>query len=226
MNEISEGVYWVGVHVPQAGASINAFLITDKKTTLVDTGAIGTQEVVLGNIKGIVDPSTIDYVVLTHNCVDHCGGLASILEMAENAKVVASELTAMRIPLIYGINPDIKVVKNRETLDLGKRRLKFIYAPYLCKADSMFIYDERDGILFTADAFGSYGDPGTEWKLFAEGDITQKLLAYSQMTFGEQSNLANAIERIKGLDIRMIAPGHGAMIREDIDGHIKALGKE
>ena len=120
------------------------------------------------------------------------------------------------------------VVKDGDTLELGKRKLRFIYAPYLCKPDSMFIYDETDRILFTADAFGIYTQPNAEWRLFAEGDvsdITQALKSYSRINFGEQSNLASAIKRIEGLDIDIIAPGHGPMLRGEINRYIEALSQ-
>jgi flavorubredoxin len=225
MNEIVSGTYWVGVPVPPAGTSLNAFLILDEKTALIDTGSIGTRDAMLENIKRVADPSIINYIILTHNCIDHCGGLAPVLEAAKNAKVVASELTALRLPLVYGIRPEVMVVKDGDTLELGRRKLKFIYAPYLCKPDSMFVYDATDRILFTADAFGIYTQPNAEWRLFAEGDIIQALKSYSRINFGEQSNLANAIKKIEGLEIDIIAPGHGPMLRGEINRYIEALSQ-
>jgi flavorubredoxin len=128
-NEIVEGIYWVGVHFPQPpGASVNAFLIRSDKTALIDAGPVPTAEAVLGNIRKFMDPARIDYIVLTHAEIDHCGGLKRIMEEAKNAKVVVSQIGAMMLPL-YGVQTQPQVVKDGDVLDLGKRKLRFVFSP-------------------------------------------------------------------------------------------------
>lgn len=224
--EVAEGTYWVGVYLgKEAMLSLNAFLLRDKDTALVDTGAVPTKETVLQNIKEVADPSTIRYVVITHGCVDHVGGLSTILGKAPNVEVVTSEIGAKVLPL-YGIQPRIKVVKDGDTLSLGKKKLRFIYAPYLDRMDSMFIYEETNKMLFsaraTADAFSSWIP---EWKLFADRDVSKDLKLCNNALHGGSHKLVNALEKIKGMDINMIAPGHGSMLRSNIPEYIRILSQ-
>jgi len=219
--EIADGIYWVGIYLGKdAKLSLNAFLLKDEKTALIDTGAIPTREAVLKNIKEIVEPSTIRYIILSHSCVDHCGGLGRLLEVAPDAEVIGSEIAAASVAL-YGLQPKVsKGVKDGETLSLGKKKLRFISAPYLDKLDSMFIYEEVNEVLFTADAFGTWSP---EWKLFADGDMSEALTMYNNMIFGGPQRLSNALERIRGLNIKIIAPGHGSMLKSNIEKYIRLL---
>lgn len=225
-NEIADGIYWVGVHFPEPppGASVNAFLIKDEKTTLIDTGPAPTQDMVLGSIKELVDPAEIAYIVLTHSEIDHCGGLKKVLEEATEAKVVASQIGAMMLPL-YGVQTQPKVVKDGDTLDLGKKRLRFVFSPIVDTWDTLFVFEESEGVLFSADAFSA---SVAEWKLFVDADQREAVKAFHKMKFPwaelvSSVKMAKALEKIKGLNPKIIAPGHGLMIRENIDMYIDAL---
>jgi len=221
--EVAEGIYWVGVYLgKEAMLSLNAFLLKDKDTALIDTGAIPTKEAVLQNIKEAADPTTIRYVVITHGCVDHVGGLSTILGIAPNVEVVTSEIGAKILPL-YGVQSRTKVVQDHDTLSLGKKKLKFIYAPYLDRMDSMFIYEETNKVLFTADAFSSWIP---EWKLFADRDVSKDLKICNDVLHGGSHKLVNALEKIKGMDIKVIAPGHGSLLKSNIPEYIRVLSEK
>lgn len=222
--EIVDGIYWVGIHMgKEVPLSLNAFILKDKNTALIDTGAVPTKDVILKNIKEIVDPSTIKYLILTHSCVDHCGGLGSFLEVMPNAEVVGSEMGVQSVGL-YGVQPKtVRGMKDGETLDLGEKRLKFISAPYIDKPDSMFIYEENNKVLFTADAFGTWTP---EWKVFADRDVSEDLRTYNNMILGGPQRLANILKRIKGMDIKIIAPSHGSMLRANIEKYIDMLSEK
>lgn len=226
-NEIAKGIHWVGVHFPRPpGASVNAFLIKDDETTLIDTGPAVTQEAVLGNIKKIVDPSEIKYIVLTHAEVDHCGGLKRIMEVATNAKVVASQIGAMMLSL-YGIQTQAQVVKDGDVLNLGRRKLRFVFSPIVDTWDTLFVFEDSERILFSADAFSA---SVAEWKLFADADQREAVKALHKMKFPwvelvSPVKMAKALEKIRGLNPKIIAPGHGLMIRKDIDKYIDALAQ-
>jgi len=221
--EVAKGIYWVGVYLgKEAMLSLNAFLLKDKNTTLIDTGAIPTRKAVVENIREITDPSDIRYVVLSHSCIDHCGGLEAILQLAPNVEVVTSEIGA-KVLALYGVQPKVKVVKEGDTLSLGEKRLRFISAPYLDKMDSMFIYEETNKVLFTADAFSTWIP---EWRLFAEGDVSNDLKMCNDVLHGGSHKLAVALEKIKGMDINIIAPGHGSMLRTNIPKYIRLLSEK
>ncbi len=226
-NEIANGIYWVGVHFPPpAGASVNAFLIKDEKTVLIDTGPVPTQEAVLGNIRKIVDPAKIDYIVLTHAEIDHCGGLRRILEEAKNAKVVVSQIGSMMLPL-YGIQTQPQVVKDGETLNIGRKKLRFVFSPIVDTWDTLFVFEESERILFSADAFSA---SVAKWTLFADADQLEAVKVLHKMKFPwaelvSPLKMAKALEKIKALNPRIIAPGHGLLMRKDIGKYIDALAQ-
>ncbi len=226
-NEIVKGVYWVGVYFKERGASLNVFLLKDEKTALIDTGPAVTQEMVLSNIKGIANPASIDYIVLTHAEVDHCGALGRILEASGNAKVHTSQIGAMMVP-VYGFQTQSNVANPGDTLSLGKMKLRFISSPVVDTWDTLFVFEEKNKILFTADAFGTFGQPNADWKLFAQGDLTAPLKAYQAVKFpwikvASREKLMKAMAEIKSLEPNVIAPGHGSMIRRDIAKYCDAL---
>jgi len=98
--KLADNVYWVGAvdwglkdfhgYLTQRGSTYNAYLIIDEKITLVDTVKHHLYDEMLGNIKEVIDPSRIDYIVSNHTEMDHSGGLPKILEIAKNATVIAS----------------------------------------------------------------------------------------------------------------------------------------
>ncbi len=228
-NKIAEGVYWVGAYFKEKGASVNAFLLKDKKTALIDTGPSVTQEVVLNNIKTIADPASVDYIVLTHAEVDHCGALGKLMEVAKNAKVYTSQIGAMMIP-IYGFQVQPNVVAPEDALDLGKMKLRFVSTPIVDTWDTLFVFEEKNKILFSADAFGTFGQPNAEWKLFAHGDVSSALKAYHGVKFpwikvASRERLMKAAAELKALKPEIIASGHGSLLRGDTAKYFDALAE-
>ncbi len=102
--------------------------------------------------------------------------------------------------------------KEGEIIDLGRKKLSMVPAPFLCTPDSVFIYDETDKVLFSADAFGTFTK---EWKLFADNDLTQDMKFYNEVKFGYLINLTHAAINVrkKKLAVDIICPGHGMMLR-------------
>ncbi len=222
-NRITDSIYWVGVHFaePPPGGSINAFLIKDEKTAVVDTGAPATAGAVLANIEALTDPKDIDYIVLTHTDLDHGGGLAAILKEAPQATVVASEPEAKGFGL-WGIRPaKIEAVRDGDVLVLGHHRLRFVAAPFTCTPGTMMVFEESDGVLFSADLFASTG-PG-QWRVFADGDKTETLKMLQKMKLGNTRYTKEALAKVEELPVKIIASGHGAMIRENIKEYVDAL---
>jgi len=223
-NKVAEDVYWVGVYFPDMKASLNAFLIKDEKVALIDTGAVPTQEMVLKNISEIVEPSLIDYIVLTHAEIDHCGAIPRILKEAPNAKVVTSQLGVIMLGL-YGIQVPSQQIKDGETLSLGKKMLTFISLPIVDTWDNMYIFEEPDRVFFSSDLFGASAE---KWTLFAENDISQNLKVFHRLKFPwielvTPEKMEPVLERIRKLNPRIIAPGHGLILRSNIDKYLKTV---
>ncbi|MCL4465206.1 MAG: FprA family A-type flavoprotein [Chloroflexi bacterium] len=221
-NTLVDGVYWVGVHFPQPapGAALNCYLITDEQRALVDTGAPATAGPVLANIRAIVDPTQIDYVVLTHADMDHGGGLKELLVAAPQATVVISEYEARMLPM-WGVHARTHIVHDGDTLSLGQRTLRFLSCPFICTPGSMLVFDETDQVLFSGDLFALLGPQ--EWRLFAEGDQTQALKMVQPLKLGRTEYVNQALARVKDLPVRIVASGHGQALRGDIPRLAEAL---
>jgi len=209
--KLADGVYWVGVYLPEKNISINAFLLQDEKTALIDTTAPNTANDVLENIQKVIGSEKIDYILLTHADMEHAGGLKEILDVYGDAEVITSSNYGEEVVALLGVNPKIRIVDSNDTIDLGKRKLSVVPAPFLCTPDSTFYYDDVDKILFSADAFGTYTK---DWTLFAEGDLTEDMKVYNEVKFGHLINVTQAAINVrkKNLDVDVIAPGHGLMI--------------
>lgn len=222
-NKLAENIYWVGVHFPQPepGGSVNAFLIKDEKITVIDTGAPATAQWVANNIKALVEPKEIDYIVLTHADVDHAGGLTTLLAEAPQATVIASEMEARSIPM-WGAQANIKIVKDGENLSLGQHTLRFIAMPFTCTPGSMAVFEEKEGVLFSADLFACLGP--SEWRVFADDrDLTETLKMLQAMKLGNTQYTKEALKKVSELPVKIVASGHGQMIRNRIGDYIQEL---
>ncbi len=226
---LANDIYWVGVvdwnirdfhgYSTKRGSTYNAYLIKDEKTTLIDTVKYMFGDELLQNIKGIVDPEKIDYIVVNHVEMDHSSSLPMITKAAKNATIITSERGKEAIIEHYGPNFNIKTVKSGETLKLGQHTLSFVEAPMLHWPDSMFTYIVEDKILMPNDAFGQhlasgqrYDDEVDEHTLMEEA---QTYYANILMLLGPQ--ITRKIQEVvqMGIPISMIAPSHGIIWRKN-----------
>lgn len=137
--------------------------------------------------------------------------------------------TICTIPL-YGYQVEPRVVKPGDKIELGEKKLKFISSPVVDTWDTLFVLEEKNAVLFTADAFGTMGEPGREWQLFAQGDPVNALKAYHAMKFpwsrvASKQKMKGAMDEIRALRPEVIAPGHGTMLRGDIERYCDALAE-
>lgn len=227
--EIKKGIYWVGAvdwdirqfHGPSyhttRGTTYNAFLVIDEKITLVDVVDADFVDVMLDNIKQIVDPSKIDYIVLNHVEPDHSGGFPKLMEIASNAKVFCSKNAKDAMMHHYFGDYTYNIVKTGDVLELGKRSIKFVEAPMLHWPDSMFSYIEEESLLFPNDAFGQH--LASTSRFDDENDMCiimeEAKRYYANILMPFNSLVVRKIEEIvkMGLKIDMIAPSHGIIWR-------------
>ena len=223
--EICKDVYWVGVKdwsrrlfdslipLPQ-GTTYNAYLIKGKeKTALIDTVNPGFEGEFEGKLNIISSLEELDYVVMNHAEPDHAGAIPYILNRNKKALIVTTEKGARIASLQYRAPTErIKTVKDGITIDLGSKTLQFIEAPCLHWPETMFTYLEEDKILFPCDflglhtAYGFYDDQVPEMIQYAQRYFGEIMMPYKAM--GKR-----ALEKIKGIDIEMIAPSHGPIHR-------------
>jgi NADH oxidase (H2O-forming) len=226
--EIKPGVYWIGsedselrtfddLFPTEHGTTYNAYLVKGKdKTAIIDTVKGKLSDAFLDKIKALVDPKSIDYIVVNHAEPDHSGSLSYLLEQCPQATVVSTIAAKTFLGNLMRKPFASRTVKDGETIDLGGRTLRFITAPFLHWPDTMFTRLEEENLLFTCDAFGAhYCAPG---KLFNDevDDLTSPRHFYFDCIFRPfKDKVLSAIEKIRHDAIDMICPSHGPIIRTD-----------
>ena len=164
--ELAKGIYQVGAvdwttrdfhgYKTPRGVTYNSYLIVDEKICLIDAVKAPFPKELLERISQIVDPAKIDYVIVNHVEPDHSSALPMVMEAAPQAKVLITEQGRGEVLKYYGQEYDFRVVKNGDSLSLGKHTLKFVPLPMLHWPDSMATYLEEEQILFSNDAFGQH----------------------------------------------------------------------
>ena len=233
---LADNIYWVGAidwnlrdfhdFYTRRGSTYNAYLIRDNKTVLVDTVKHTFSDVLLRNIREIIDPEKIDYIIVNHVESDHSSSLPLISKEAKNAVIITSERGKDAIIKHYGSGFNIKTVKTGEELKLGARTLKFVEAPMLHWPDSMFTYIVEDKMLMPNDAFGEHlASSGRFDDEVDENILMEEAATYFAnilMPFGQL--IARKIQELtqQGMVCCMIAPSHGIIWRKDPSKIIKA----
>ncbi|MFA7642528.1 MAG: FprA family A-type flavoprotein [Sphaerochaetaceae bacterium] len=233
VHEIADGVFWVGVNDRRIerfenmfplsdGVAYNAYLIKDEKTALLDTVESSVRDRFLQQVENVLDGRALDYLVIHHMEPDHCGNIEEIVRRYPEVKVVGNRKTFEFFKHYYraDLSANAQVVKEGDILSLGTRSLRFYLAPMVHWPEVMFSMDLSDGMLYSADAFGSFGAlPGT---LFAdELDFNRYFLGetrrYHANIVGRYGNQIQAVlKRLPVDSISMICPLHGPIWRKDL----------
>lgn len=226
--EISPKVWWVGGidwnerlfhgYTTERGITYNAYLIMDEKVTLIDTCKATFSDELVQRISQVVDPAKIDVVITNHVEMDHSGSLPVIHRIAPNATIYASAGAGVNeVRAHFGI--EATPVKSGDILCIGERTLTFVTTPMVHWPDNMVTYSDVDQILFSNDAFGQHF--ATTKRFDDENDLCEifkqakKYYANIVWPYGMQAH--KALEAVKGLDLKMIAPSHGCIWRSHID---------
>ncbi|MEK6732215.1 MAG: FprA family A-type flavoprotein [Candidatus Omnitrophota bacterium] len=226
--EIKKGIYWVGAidwdlrnfhgYSTQLGSTYNAYLIIDKKITLVDTVKHYMFEEMLERVKKLIDPSKIDYVISNHTEMDHSGSIPEIMDIAKTAVIICSPNGEKGLKKHFKKDWKFKVVTTGDSINIGKRNLNFVLMQMVHWPDSMATYIPEEKLLLPNDAFGQHiascerFDDEFGWdRVRIEA---AKYYANIVLPFGAQ--VSKALEAVSGLDINMIAPSHGLIWRSHI----------
>ncbi len=217
----NRGVYWVGTYIPASGLSINAYLIIDEYPTLINTGAPSTIDNLIKKVQSIIDLKDLQYIVLNQAGVGYAGGLTTLAGMAPGIRIVTTEYEAFRLGL-YGLFIQPLIVQDDDTLNIGRIDLRFYSAAFVGSPDAMFVFDSLNGILFSGEAFSAVV---SRWETVNSNDITELLEAYYDTRIGDSRIAQDAISRLKSINVRLIAPGHGPMLVRHTRKYIDALSK-
>ena len=226
MLKLAENVYWVGVRdwnrrlfdalIPlPKGTSYNAYLVIGRGgKVLIDTVNPGFEGELEEKIRSLTNLEELDYVVMNHAEPDHAGAIPHIMKIASKARLITTGRGAKMAQIYYRVPPErIRVVSDGETISLDDKTLRFIEAPMLHWPETMFTYLEEDGILFPCDFFGAHLAGGVY------SDEVEDYLVHAQRYWGEimmpfRAMAQKALEKIAGLNIRVIAPSHGPIHRK------------
>ncbi len=229
--EIRPGIFWTGINdrstemfeglwpISHQGVSYNAYLIRDEKNALIDLSKEFFTDDFVHQLSQIIDPADIDYVIVNHMEPDHSGALTRIRELAPNAKFLGMRKAIQMIEDFYGITDNVEVLSSGQTLSLGKHTLQFIYTPLVHWPETMVTYDMTEKVLFSCDAFGSYG--ALDGAIF-DDDCTdlhyyevEALRYYTNIIAAFSKHVTSAIEKLKDIEIEIVAPSHGLIWRKN-----------
>lgn len=234
---LREDVDWVGYvdfnvrdfhgYHTRRGSTYNAYLVRDGKTALIDTVKAPYADVLLQNVASLTDLADIDYVVCNHAEPDHSGALPRVMERLPRATLVCNKKCRAALARHYdGSSWRVQVVADGEGLPLGRRTLTFIDTPMVHWPESMFTYLPEEKLLFSMDAFGQHY--ATSQRFSDEVPLCELMheakayYANIVMPFGKP--VANCLQRAAGLEIEIIAPAHGVIWRNGVEGILAAYG--
>ena len=228
---ISDDIVYIGVDdhaidlfesqfdVTRCGMSYNSFVILDEKVAVTDTVDVHFRDQWLSNLEAALDGRTPDYLIVHHMEPDHSANLLEFMARYPHTTVVATAAAFKMMKAYFGTDFAGRnlIVKQDSELCLGRHTLRFITAPLVHWPEVVFSYDTADKALFTADAFGKFGaldyqDP--------EGWAHQARRYYFGIVGKFGTNVQAALHKIEGLDIRMICPLHGPVLRENLDYYL------
>jgi flavorubredoxin len=222
--KITDNIHYIGVFdkdlrifdiimKTEHGTTYNSYLITGEKNVVIETVKEGFKDDFIKNISKIIDPKEIDYIIMNHTEPDHSGSLKELLKIAPNAVVYASKGACMNLKNILNEDYKYHAVGDGDELDLGGRKIKFISAPFLHWPDTMFSYLEDEEILFSCDAYGSHY---CDERLFDDlvGDFHYDFIYYyNHIMRPFKDKVLKACEKISGLELKMLCPSHGPVLR-------------
>ena len=227
--KIKEGLYYVGasdrrlslfenVYPLDNGVSYNSFLYLDEKTCLLDTVDKSVSDIFYDNIAYLLGERKLDYLIVNHMEPDHAANIGELLLRHPETTIV---LSAMAKKFLLNFFPKIVakflVVKEGDTLSIGTHRFHFVNAPMVHWPEVIFTYEETDKILYSADAFGTFGaltgNLFADMSKYKEEHLAESRRYYSNIVgkYGVQVNAV--LQKAAALDIAIIAPLHGPLLK-------------
>ena len=202
----------------QNGTTYNSYLIRGEKTALVDTSHGKFRQLYLDTLTGIIEPTAIDYLVISHTEPDHSGLVKDLLELAPEIVVVGSKVAIQFLEDLVHQPFQRQIVKNGNTLDLGKGHvLEFVNAPNLHWPDTIFSYDRATETLFSCDAFGMHYCSHSLFDEDLEAIEPDYRFYYECLMAPNARSVLSAMKRMDKLGtITTVANGHGPVLRHNV----------
>ena len=235
VREVTENLYWVGandhrltlfenIHPIPRGVSYNAYLLLDEKTALFDTVDWSACRQLLENLEYLLGDRPLDYLVINHMEPDHGASIEEILLRHPEVKIISTEkaFLLMRQFCFHIDDHELIQVNEGDTFSFGSHTVTFVFAPMVHWPEAMVTFDTTNGVLFSADAFGSF--IALDGKLFADEvnfdrdwiDEARRYLTNIVGKYGPHIQLL--LKKAEGIldQIKFICPLHGPVWREDL----------
>ena len=232
--KVTDDLYWVGgsdrrlelfeniFPIPN-GVSYNSYLLMDEKTVLFDTvdASIGRQ--FLENVEAVLGGRTLDYLVVNHMEPDHCSLIAELALRYPKMQIIGNAKTFPMIGQFYDMDLEGRkiIIKEGDTFSSGTHTLHFVMAPMVHWPEAMMTYDEADKVLFSADAFGTFGALGGTIfndEIDFDRDWLDDARRYYTNIVGKYGvQVQNVLKKAAALDIRYICSLHGPVWRSNLD---------
>lgn len=234
VRKINEDLYWVGAEdrrlelfenlfpIPR-GIAYNSYLIKDEKNVLLDTVDYSVGRQFLENVKYVLDGEDLDYLIINHMEPDHCSLIEELTYKYPKMKIICNNQTIRMLKQFYNFDVDSKVeiVKEGQTIKTGKHEFQFIMAPMVHWPEVMITYDMTDKILFSADAFGSFG--ALNGNIFNDDtDFEKEWLPdarryYTNIVGKYGPQVQALLKKATSVEIKMICPLHGVIWRNNLE---------
>ena len=225
---ITDSILYVGVddkridlfesqyEVPN-GISYNSYVILDEKVALMDTVDSRATEEWLDNLDKALAGRSVDYLVVSHMEPDHAGNIKNLIDRYPEMKIVGNAKTFAMIPQFFDVDITDRTVsvKEGDTLSLGKHTLQFFMAPMVHWPEVMVAYEQSEKILFSADGFGKFGALDTD-----EAWTCEARRYYFNIVGKYGAQVQALLKKAATLDIQMICPLHGPILKEDLGYYI------
>ena len=234
--QIAEGIYRIGANITNGdlfegmwpipeGVSLNSYVVWGEKVALIDL--VRDWDEAPSRVREQLDSihlpmQQIDYLILNHLEPDHTGWLRTFRDLCPKAEILTTPKGANLVKSFYKITDKVRSVKSGDTVDLGKgKRLVFQEIPNVHWPETMVTYEATSGVLFSCDAFGSYGSVGVE-VFDDELDPSQhefyereSLRYYANIVASYSVFVERAIQKLAGFTVNVIAPSHGIVWRKN-----------
>lgn len=240
VREVTKDLYWVGgndrrlalfenIHPIPEGISYNSYLLLDEKTVLLDTVDWSICNIFIEKIQHVLGDRTLDYMVINHIEPDHAGCIGEIIVRYPNVKIIGNKKTFTFMEQFGFKAKNTIEVKDGDRISFGKHEFVFISAPMVHWPETMATFDTTNGVLFSADAFGTFGS--LDGKLFNdEMDFDKDFLVparryYTNIVGKYGPQVQTLLKKASVFDIKFICPLHGPVWRSNIDYFIDKYHK-
>lgn len=241
VRKVTEDLYWIGandhrlalfenIHPIPRGVSYNSYLLLDEKTALFDTIDWSAGRQFIENIESVLGGRSLDYMVINHVEPDHAASIGEILVRYPDVTVVSNEKAFMLMSQFgFGIGENRVEVSEGDVISFGKHTITFVQAPMVHWPEAMVSFDTTNGVLFSADAFGSFG--ALDGILFSdETDFDRDWIDdarryYTNIVGKYGPHVQALLQKAGGIDIKIVCPLHGPLWRKDLGYFIEKYDK-